>query len=41
MQSNWDSQYQNWITPKESNNILLTFYRNADNLLSSKSYEFI
>lgn len=41
MQSNWDLQFQNWITPKESNAILLAFYRNADHFLSSKSYEFI
>lgn len=41
MQSNWDLQFQNWITPKESNAILLAFYRNTDHLLSPKSYEFI
>lgn len=41
MQSNWDLQFQNWITPKESNAILLAFFRNAAPILSSKSYEFI
>lgn len=41
MQSNWDLQFKNWITPKESNSILLTFYHNADSLLSSQSHEFI
>lgn len=41
MQSNWDLQFKNWITPKESNNILMAFYRNADRLLAPESHEFI
>lgn len=41
MQSNWDLQFQNWITPSESNAILKAFYANEDNLLSQKSHDFI
>ncbi len=41
MQNNWDLQFLNWTTPKESNKILETFYKNTDNLLSKESHEFI
>lgn len=41
MQNNWDLQFQNWITPKEANRILETFYKNEDSLLSRKSYDFV
>lgn len=41
MQSSWDLQFRNWITPIASNNILLAFYQNADHLLSQKSYDLI
>lgn len=41
MQSNWDSQFRNWVTPKESNRILQAFFENKNNLLSQKSYDFI
>jgi beta-lactamase class A len=41
MQNNWDLQFQNWITPKESNKILQSFYDNKDSLLSQNSYDFV
>lgn len=41
MQNNWDLQFQNWITPKEANRILETFYKNEHSLLSQKSYDFV
>ncbi|MEM6320094.1 MAG: class A beta-lactamase, subclass A2 [Bacteroidota bacterium] len=41
MQNNWEMQFLNWTTPKEANNILTTFYENANHLLSKKSYDFI
>lgn len=41
MQNNWDLQFLNWTTPKEANNILTTFYKNKDSLLSKESYDFI
>lgn len=41
MQSNWDLQFKNWITPKEANNILKVFYNNTDDILSQKSHDFI
>jgi beta-lactamase class A len=41
MQGNWDSQFRNWITPKESHRILQAFFENKNNLLSQKSYDFI
>ncbi|MBS1775699.1 MAG: class A beta-lactamase, subclass A2 [Bacteroidetes bacterium] len=40
-QANWDLQFQNWTTPKGSNEILEKFYSNKNNLLSKKSYNFI
>ena len=40
-QSNWDMQFQNWITPKCANEILETFYYNKRKLLSKQSYDFI
>jgi len=40
-QSNWDLQFQNWITPKEANDVLVSFYNNDKILLSKKSYDFI
>jgi beta-lactamase class A len=40
-QANWDLQFQNWTTPNSSNETLLKFYNNNDNLLSKKSYNFI
>lgn len=41
MQNNWDLQFQNWITPKESNRILRAFYENKNSLLSQKSHDFV
>ncbi|HYF67426.1 MAG TPA: class A beta-lactamase, subclass A2 [Ohtaekwangia sp.] len=41
MQNNWDLQFQNWITPKESNRILQAFYENKNSLLSHKSHDFV
>ncbi|WP_240491735.1 serine hydrolase [Flavivirga aquatica] len=41
MQNNWDLQFQNWTTPKETNKILQSFYDNKDSLLSQKSYDFV
>ena len=41
MQDNWDLQFQNWTTPKASNEVLSTFYYNKKKLLSQKSYDFI
>lgn len=40
-QSNWDLQFQNWTTPKASNEVLEKFYYNKTKLLSQKSYHFI
>ena len=41
MQNNWDLQFLNWTTPKEANNILMTFYENKNGLLSKECYDFI
>lgn len=41
MQHNWDSQFQNWTTPKTANEVLASFYYNHKNLLSAKSHDFI
>lgn len=41
MQNNWDLQFQNWITPKESNRILRAFYENKNSLLSQKNHDFV
>jgi len=40
-QSNWNSQFKNWTTPKAANEIVELFYRNKNNLLSKKSHYFI
>ena len=40
-QANWDSQFQNWTTPKAANKVLELFYDNKKKLLSQKSYDFI
>ena len=40
-QGNWDLQFQNWTTPKATNEILMSFYYNTKKLLSQKSYDFI
>lgn len=41
MQGNWHKQFLNWTTPKEANDILLTFYKNEKKLLSKESHDFI
>lgn len=41
MQNNWDLQFQNWTTPKASNQVLASFYSNSQKLLSQKSHDFI
>ncbi|WP_224483465.1 class A beta-lactamase, subclass A2 [Robertkochia aurantiaca] len=41
MQNNWELQFQNWITPAEANNILLTFYINENGLLSGENHHYI
>ncbi len=41
MQNNWDLQFLNWTTPKEANEILATFYKNRNGLLSIENYDFI
>lgn len=41
MQNNWDMQFQNWTTPKAANQVLQTFYKNENKLLSKKSYKFL
>ena len=41
MQNNWDLQFLNWTTPKEANTILMTFYKNKDDLLSNEHYELV
>jgi beta-lactamase class A/beta-lactamase class A VEB len=41
MQNNWELQFLNWTTPKEANNILVSFYENKNGLLSKESYDFI
>lgn len=40
MQKNWDLQFQNWTTPKVTNEILAAFYNKNNKLLSDKSYAF-
>ncbi len=40
-QNNWELQFQNWTTPKSSNNVLSSFYYNRKKLLSKKSHDFI
>ncbi len=41
MQSDWEAQFQNWTTPASANEVLTTFYFNAQKLLSEKSHDFI
>ncbi|MFM2268621.1 MAG: hypothetical protein RL757_2062 [Bacteroidota bacterium] len=41
MQSNWDSQFQNWTTPKAATEILTAFYQNKKKFLRKKSYRFL
>ncbi|MEH3114344.1 MAG: class A beta-lactamase, subclass A2 [Pedobacter terrae] len=40
-QSNWNSQFRNWTTPKAANKVLELFYMNKNNLLSRKSHQYI
>lgn len=40
MQSNWENQFDNWITPIAANKILELFYNNKNNELSEESYRF-
>ncbi len=40
-QANWESQFQNWTTPKSANETLEAFFLNKEKLLSKKSYDFI
>ncbi|WP_408028822.1 class A beta-lactamase, subclass A2 [Tenacibaculum xiamenense] len=41
MQAQWDRQFENWTTAKAANKTLKLFYKNANNLLSKKSYGFL
>lgn len=41
MQAKWENQYENWTTAKAANQSLKLFFENADNLLSSESYNFL
>ncbi|WP_093671832.1 class A beta-lactamase, subclass A2 [Tenacibaculum sp. MAR_2009_124] len=41
MQAQWDRQFENWTTAKAANKTLKLFYKNANNLLSKKSYNFL
>ena len=41
MQSDWNSQFQNWTTPLEANKILKAFYENKNAYLSPESHQFI
>jgi beta-lactamase class A/beta-lactamase class A VEB len=41
MQSKWENQYDNWITPIAASNIIALFYNNKNNELSKGSYEFL
>jgi beta-lactamase class A/beta-lactamase class A VEB len=40
-QAEWSVQFQNWTTPKASNEVLSTFYFNKKRQLSNESYDFI
>ena len=40
-QANWDLQFQNWTTPNAANEILESFYKNEQSLLSNTSHDFI
>jgi beta-lactamase class A len=41
MQSNWDLQFMNWITPKTASQLLAAFYNNNKNFLSIEHHDFI
>ena len=40
-QSQWDLQFQNWITPKAANVVLQSFYNNSKKLLSKRNYRYL
>lgn len=40
-QSQWDKQFENWITPKAANKMLELFYKNKDQLFSPQSHAFL
>ncbi|OJJ15037.1 class A beta-lactamase [marine bacterium AO1-C] len=41
MQAKWKRQYKNWTTAKAANQVLQLFFKNTNNLLSPKSYNFL
>jgi beta-lactamase class A len=41
MQAEWEHQYKNWTTANATNQILQLFFENANNLLSTDSYNFL
>ncbi len=41
MQAKWENQYKNWTTAKAANQALQLFFENADELLSTESYNFL
>ncbi|EAY26257.1 class A beta-lactamase, subclass A2 [Microscilla marina] len=41
MQAKWKHQYENWTTANAANQVLQLFFENNDNLLSTKSYNFL
>ncbi len=41
MQSDWDKQFLNWVTPQEMNRILRAFYENKQGWLSAGSHAFV
>lgn len=41
MHENWNHQFQNWITPKASYQLLKLFYENKNQLLTQKSHRFL
>lgn len=41
MQSDWDIQFLNWVTPREMNRILRAFYENKQGWLSPGSHAFV
>ncbi|MFV0387227.1 MAG: class A beta-lactamase, subclass A2 [Pyrinomonadaceae bacterium] len=40
-QSKWELQFDNWITPNTSNKILMSYFDNRNNLLSTESHKFL
>ena len=40
MQQNWERQFENWATPRSSNQVLKLFYLNEKPLLSASNYNF-